>query len=261
MTVYGDLDVSVLDELPPGRGSLRTHLRSMEHEHQAAQFVREQAGKGRQAFVLCPLVEESDKIQMSDVLSTRRRWEALLGPGLSCGLLHGRLNGEEKERVMRAFRAGEIQVLVATTVIEVGVDVPNATLMIVLHAERFGLAQLHQLRGRVGRGPHPSHCILLCDSQNPEAIERLRVLEETRDGFRIAEEDLRQRGPGDLLGVAQSGLPGLRLADPVADAGLLCEARELADALLETDPALEQARHAPLRELLLQGERNLAGTG
>ncbi len=260
MTVYGDLDISVLDELPAGRGPLRTHLRSLEHEAQAAQYVRDQIAKGRQAFVLCPLVEESDKLPLSDALSTQRNWRELLGPGIRCGLLHGRLTAEEKEEVMRSFRSGETAVLVATTVIEVGVDVPNATIMVVLHAERFGLSQLHQLRGRVGRGTHPSHCILLCDPGKPEAADRLKILGETRDGFRIAEEDLRQRGPGDLLGTAQSGLPALRLADLLSDADLLQEARELADAVLARDPSLALPEHAVLRGLLRDGDGPFAGT-
>lgn len=252
MTVYGDLEVSVLDELPAGRGKIVTAVREEPDPEKVTSFLNQHLGEGRQAYIVYPLVEESEKL--ADVRAVTKEyedWQERLAP-LQCGILHGRMSGEEKDTVMAKFRAQEVQVLVSTTVIEVGVDVPNANIMIIYHADRFGLAQLHQLRGRIGRGEHDSYCVLVCDGKNEEAVAKLKVLEATQDGFRIAEADLRLRGPGELLGTAQSGLAGLRLGDLVADARLVKVSRELASEVLEVDPDLESAGYEHLRVLLDQ---------
>jgi ATP-dependent DNA helicase RecG len=237
MTIYGDLDVSVLDERPAGRGKVITAVRTAPRQVDVTKFVRERLEEGRQAYLVYPLVEESETLKAESATEAHEKWVKRL-PGHRVGLLHGKLAAEDKERVMREFRDGLLAALVATTVIEVGVDVPNATLMIVHHAERFGLSQLHQLRGRIGRGAHKSHCILLTDGKNPEAMDKLRVMEETSDGFKVAEADLRLRGPGDVLGTAQSGLADLKFADFLADTALIREARALADRVLAEDPCL-----------------------
>ncbi|MGI8602660.1 MAG: ATP-dependent DNA helicase RecG [Verrucomicrobiales bacterium] len=250
LTLYGDLDVSLLDEMPPGRGKITTAVRSGVEITQVAAFVDQQLARGRQAFIVYPLIEESEKIEVQAASSGHQTWQALL-PKTAVGILHGRLKSTEKEAVMGAFRAGEIRVLVSTTVVEVGIDVANASLIVVFNAERFGLAQLHQLRGRVGRAEHASFCVLICSENSPEAVQRLKILEETRDGFQIAEADLQLRGPGELLGQKQSGLPGLRLGDLAADAPLVHRARELAAAVLAQDPALENPAHRHLRQLIL----------
>lgn len=253
LTVYGDLDVSVLDELPAGRGRIITAVRKEPDPEKVTAFLQRHLGEGRQAYIVYPLVEESEK--MADVRAVTREheeWQRRLEP-LCCGILHGRMTGEEKDAVMARFRAAEVHALVATTVIEVGVDVPNATIMIIYHADRFGLAQLHQLRGRIGRGRHDSYCVLVCDGKNPEAEEKLRILEQSGDGFRIAEADLRLRGPGELLGTAQSGLAGLRLGDLVADARLVRMSRRLAQEVLQADPDLTTAEFVHLRALVRDG--------
>ncbi|MFK5920619.1 MAG: ATP-dependent DNA helicase RecG [Verrucomicrobiota bacterium] len=250
LTVYGDLDVSLVDEMPAGRGAIITGVRDLKKTKAAADFVREQLEKGRQAYIVYPLIEESDKQKSLAVTVEFEKWEKRF-KSFRCGLLHGRLNGEEKEQVMSEFRSGGIQVLVSTTVIEVGVDVPNANIMLVFNAERFGLAQLHQLRGRIGRGEHKSYCILMVDLKNAsESADKLKVLEESRDGFRIAEEDLKLRGPGEVLGTAQSGLPDLKMGDLVTDADLLREARDLAREILQDDPDIKRERNRQLIELL-----------
>jgi ATP-dependent DNA helicase RecG len=240
LTLYGDLDVSLVDELPAGRGKIVTAIRTGAKLAELTAFVREQLAAGRQAYLVYPLVEESGTVKAGAATEEHARWVKRL-PRHQVGLLHGKLTADEKEAVMARFRAGEIHVLVATTVIEVGVDVPNANLMVIHHAERFGLAQLHQLRGRIGRGAHKSYCVLLTDGKNPEALEKLRVLEQSTDGFRIAEEDLRLRGPGDVLGTAQSGLVDARFAEFLSDPQLVRDARALADAVLAADPQLAAA--------------------
>jgi len=231
LSFYGDLDVSLLDELPPGRGKIVTGIRLTSQTRDAAQFVAAQVSEGRQAYIVYPLIEESEKTGAGAVTKEFSTWKELL-PGIELVLLHGRMTSDEKDAAMETFRSGRAQVLVSTTVIEVGVDVPNANLMLIYNAERFGLAQLHQLRGRIGRGAHKSYCILLCDPGNGDARERLAILEKTRDGFRIAEEDLRQRGPGDVLGTQQSGLPDLRFVDFLGDTALVQEARSVAEKIL-----------------------------
>ena len=237
LTIYGDLDVSLLDEKPAGRGKIITALRTKPKQQDITDFVKAQLAEGRQAYLVYPLVEESDAVKAESATEAFPKWQKRLGAE-NVGLIHGKLRPEEKDAVMEDFRSGKTKALIATTVIEVGVDVPNANLMILHHAERFGLAQIHQLRGRIGRGEHKSYCILLTDSKLPEAIEKLSVLEKTSDGFEIAEADLRLRGPGDILGTAQSGLTDLRFADFIADTELIREARALADQVFHEDPNL-----------------------
>jgi ATP-dependent DNA helicase RecG len=240
LTIYGDLDSSVIDELPPGRRPVDTRWLWGRRSREAFDFIRGEAEQGRQAFVVCPLVEESPE---KDLAAATARYEELReGPlaGLRLGLVHGRLDSAEKERTMRAFAAGKLDVLVATTVVEVGIDVPNATVMVVEEAQQFGLSQLHQLRGRVARSPHPARCYLLSGRGLTDAAKmRLRAMTETDDGFRLAELDLELRGPGELLGTRQHGLPDAALATLVTDRRLLEEAREAARRLLEADPELE----------------------
>jgi ATP-dependent DNA helicase RecG len=257
MTLYGDLDVSTLDEKPINRKPVITGVRSSRKLPEAANFLRERLQANRQAYIVYPVIEESDSLSVKAATTEFNRWADLLKPA-ECGLLHGRLAPEERESVMKRFRQGEIRVLIATTVIEVGVDVPNATVMLIENAERFGLAQLHQLRGRIGRGQHQSYCILMTDTKDPLALAKLSVLEKTNDGFEIAEADLRFRGPGDLLGTAQSGLPPLRVADLLQDADLLDEARGIARSILDRDPGLQSAGNQ--RFLRIVDESTKGGT-
>jgi ATP-dependent DNA helicase RecG len=237
LTVYGDLDVSVIGELPPGRTPVHTRALPQSQRDEAYRLVRRELDAGRQAYLVYPLVEESSKIDVRAATEMADHLAAEVFPEYRLALLHGRLRPDQKERVMRAFAAGEVQVLVSTTVIEVGIDVPNATVMVIEHAERFGLSQLHQLRGRVGRGPGRSTCLLLYQEPPGDAGEaRLRTLVETSDGFVVAERDLELRGPGDFFGTRQSGLPTLRAGDLVRDRGIMEEARRLADLALEREP-------------------------
>ncbi len=239
MTVYGDLDVSILDELPPGRTPIVTKCRASGELEKFWTFLHKQLGEGRQAYVVYPLVEDSEKVEAKSVKAEFERLKGVL-PDVRLGLLHGQLRGDEKEQVMTDFRAGKIQVLLATSVIEVGVDVPNATIMLIENAERFGLAQLHQLRGRIGRGEHASYCVLVGEPKSLEGWRRLKIMEETSDGFRIAEEDFKIRGPGNIFGTEQSGLPPLRFASLERDFQLLTEARVGADRLIKEDPTFSQ---------------------
>ncbi len=241
LILYGDLDVSVLDELPPGRQPVETFAVGTDKRERAYGYIRRHLDEGRQGFIVCPLVEEGE--EPSDLQSATEVYTALQqGPfrGYRLGLLHGRMKGAEKEAVMTAFASGEIQLLVSTTVIEVGVDVPNAVIMAVENAERFGLAQLHQLRGRVGRGKHRSTCILISDNRGEENLRRLSVMKATNDGFKIADEDLKLRGPGDFFGNRQHGLPQLKVADLLSDMPLLQRAQTRASVLLDEDPNLIQ---------------------
>jgi len=227
LTLYGDLDVSVIDEMPGGRGAIKTFVRTTEKLPKVFDFIREKISGGRQAYVVYPRVEVADTDK--DIKAVTKEFENVQKAltGFNVGLLHGRIKPAEKEKTMAEFRANKIQALVATSLIEVGVDVPNATVMLIENAEHFGLAQLHQLRGRIGRGAHESFCILVSDAQHPEAQARLKILEETNDGFKIAEADLRLRGPGELLGQQQSGLPNLRFGNLAEDLNLIRQAREL----------------------------------
>jgi len=249
MTLYGDMEVSVLDELPPGRGPITTRVYREKDRGTVYRMVGEEIAKGRQAYVVYPLVEESEQLDLRDATQGVQRLQREIFPDYRVGLIHGRMKGEEKEEVMGAFRKEAIQILVATTVIEVGIDCPNVTAMVVEHAERFGLSQLHQLRGRIGRGVHPSVCFLLAAPRfGREAWRRLKVMEETLDGFRIAEEDLAIRGPGEFLGVRQWGLPDLRVANLIRDVRLLQQARREAFALIDQDPQLGREEHRSLVE-------------
>ncbi len=246
MTYFGDLDVSTIRDAPPGRQPVVTRLVSDNDTEKAWQFVRTRLSRGEQAFVVYPLVEESDSLPLKAATGEARRLAGGVLSGFHVGLLHGRMKPAEKEEVMRRFRSGAIHALVATTVIEVGVDVPNATIMAVQHAERYGLSQLHQLRGRIGRGEKKSYCLLFCEGGGEVALARLKIMTQTTDGFRIAEEDLRLRGPGELLGTRQHGLPTLKVADLVNDLDLITAARDDAAAILRGDPALSHPAHALL---------------
>lgn len=241
MIVYGDLDISVIDELPAGRSPIKTYLIDSSIRERAFGYIRKHLDAGYQGYIICPAVQNEEDPDDTGLKSAVKYAEELADGAFSqyrVGLLHGKMPAAQKEKVMQDFVSGEIELLIATTVVEVGVDVPNAVIMMVENAERFGLSQLHQLRGRVGRGDVQSCCILLSDSKNPEAQERLRVLRATNDGFQIAEEDLKQRGPGDFFGERQHGLPELKAADLAADARLLQKAREAADDLTAHDPKL-----------------------
>ncbi len=250
LILYGDLDVSILDELPPGRQKVDTFAVGEDMRERIWRFVRRLVGEGRQVFIVCPMVEESEE-RPENVKSAEqytRQLQDEIFPELRVRCIHGRMKAREKDAVMAAFAAGEFDILVATTVIEVGVDIPNAALMIVENADRFGLSQLHQLRGRVGRGAHKSYCVLFSDAQGEDARARLRVLCRTNDGFKISEEDLRLRGPGDFFGSRQHGLPEMHVADLSGDMRVLRQAQDEALALLRDDPALEKPENAPLRE-------------
>jgi ATP-dependent DNA helicase RecG len=246
LTIYGDLDVSVLDERPPGRQEIRTRVVSRSEREKVYRHIRKQVEEGRQVYVICPLVEESEKLDLPSAEEMYERLQHEVFPDLKVALLHGKLSAREKDDVMRAFRAHQYDILVATAVIEVGIDVPNATTIVIEGAERFGLAQLHQFRGRVGRGNHQSYCILISDSNNQQSRERLAALEQTTDGFKLAEIDLQLRGPGEFFGTRQSGTPDLKMARQ-GDTRLLTEARALADAILADDPELKRPEHELLR--------------
>ena len=238
LTLFGDLDYSVIDELPAGRRPVKTLLFQADQKEPVYRLIREEVKKGRQVYVVYPVIEESEKTDLRSALNGKTAFQKVF-PGLKIGLMHGRMKTQDREQVMALFRQGEIDILVCTTVIEVGVDVPNASLMIIIHAERFGLSQLHQLRGRIGRGPYQSFCILLAYAPyGEEAGRRLDIMVKSNDGFRIAEEDLNIRGPGDFFGTRQSGMPDLKIANIVRDAGLLNQAREEAFSLIEDDPDL-----------------------
>jgi ATP-dependent DNA helicase RecG len=264
LTLYGDLEVSVLDQLPPGRKPVVTKARPGSARGQIYRFLREQVIAGRQVYVVCPLVEESEAIDLQAATEMAERLQREVFPDLRIGLLHGRMSFAEKDRVMREFKAGAIHILVSTTVIEVGIDVPNASVMLVEHAERFGLSQLHQLRGRVGRGPWKSYCVLLSGAASEDARLRLDAMTATNDGFKIAEADLALRGPGDFFGTRQSGLPEFRVADLLRDAAALEAARRDATSLIREDPHLVAPEHRALRGALLlrwRGKLDLAGVG
>lgn len=229
LTVYGDLDVSTIRQLPPGRKTIKTYVRGSDRRQLVYQFIDNEIKNGRQAYVVCPLVEESEKINAQSAVELYEELTQSELENISCGLVHGKMKSADKELVMSGFYSGDIKVLVATTVIEVGVNVPNATVMIIENAERFGLAQLHQLRGRIGRGEYQSYCILLSDNKSPETQERLTIMTKTNDGFVLAEEDLKMRGPGHFFGTKQHGLPDLKIADIINDIGVFLEARQAAE--------------------------------
>jgi len=249
LTLYGDLDLSVIDELPPGRQVVKTKWLKPVQRDSAYRFISRQVAEGRQAFIICPLVEESEVIQARAAVAEYERLSREVFPELRLGLLHGRMSAAEKDEVMRQFRSGQLNILVSTPVVEVGIDVPNATVMLVESADRFGLSQLHQFRGRVGRGQEQSYCMLLTENPSLVAEERLDIIEKTHDGFQLAEEDLKLRGPGEFFGTRQSGLPDLRMAK-LSDVPLLELARSEAIKLFEIDPILEKPEHLPLAKEL-----------
>ncbi len=251
MTVYGDLDVSVIDELPPGKKSIRTKVFSESQRHRVYEIMRREVQKDNQVFIVYPLIEESENLDLKDATRMAEHLQRDIFPDFQIGLVHGRMKGTEKNRVMDDFIGKKIQILVSTTIIEVGIDIPTASMMVIEHAERFGLSQLHQLRGRVGRSDIPSYCILLAQhNRTDEAWKRLRIMEETDDGFRIAEEDLAIRGPGEFMGTRQSGLPDFRIANIIRDCRILNDATTDAFSLVDEDPSLEEPNHRQIREVM-----------
>jgi ATP-dependent DNA helicase RecG len=251
MTIYGDLDVSILDELPPGRQPIKTTRHDDRKRDQIYHFLDQQMDRGRQVYVICPLVEQSEKLDLKAAKDMAHRLSSEVFPHRTVALIHGRLPSAEKEAVMQAFSQGRTDLLVSTTVVEVGVDVANASVMLIEHAERYGLSQLHQLRGRVGRGQEQSYCLLLANYPlSDDAKLRLRTLCDTNDGFEIAEVDLKMRGPGEIFGTRQHGLPELKIADLIEDAALLRQAREEAFAIVKQDPRIDRPEHRPLRDVL-----------
>lgn len=260
ITAFGEMDVSIIDELPAGRKEIETHWMKKEQLPSVLQKMAQELEVGRQAYVICPLIEESDKLDVQNAVEAYEQLATYFGGRFHVGLMHGRLHPDEKDNVMRAFSEGQIHVLVSTTVVEVGVNVPNATFMTIYDAERFGLAQLHQLRGRVGRGEHQSYCVLIADPKSDEGKERMMSMTETNDGFRLAEKDLELRGSGDFFGKRQSGLPEFKMADLVHDYRALETARQDAARMLYDDAFWVEDEYAPLRHMLeasrvLEGER------
>ena len=251
MTVYGDLDVSIIDEMPLNRGKIVTAVRDNSKLGEVLSFLRTQLEKGRQLYVIYPLIDESDKLDVKAASAEYELWRERLRPE-PCELLHGRIPAPEKQGTMERFRRGITKALISTTVIEVGVDVPNAAVMLIENAERFGLSQLHQLRGRIGRGEHKSYCILLTSDKSKETAAKLAVLERTNNGFEVAEADWDLRGPGDLLGTAQSGLPALKIGNLKTDAGLMRRARAAAMSIFDTDPRLELPENQRFRRLIVE---------
>jgi ATP-dependent DNA helicase RecG len=251
MTIYGDLDVSILDELPPGRKPVRTMIFNEAERGRVYQMVKQELDAGRQGYVVYPLVDASEKEDLRDATTMAKELGRTVFAGYRVGLLHGRMKSDEKDAVMRRFRAGDLQLLFSTTVIEVGVDVPNANVMVVEHADRFGLSQLHQLRGRVGRGSDHALCLLVAPYHRGEDVyRRLKAMRDSTDGFKIAEVDLELRGPGEFLGTRQHGLPDFRVSSLIRDTKTLAEARDAAEHWLSNDPGLSSAESAPLRAIL-----------
>jgi ATP-dependent DNA helicase RecG len=241
LTLYGEMDRCVIDEMPPGRTPIKTYFVPENKRRNSYEFIRSIVKQGRQVFVVCPLVEESEKIDLKAAMDEADRLQREVFPEFKVGLIHGKIKGEEKDKIMKEFKAGKINILVSTTVIEVGIDIPNATIMMIEHAQRFGLAQLHQLRGRIGRGDKQSHCFLLANTKTQDARTRIKAMLDSNDGFYIAEVDLKLRGPGDFCGIRQSGLPNFRVADIIKDAKILQEARVAAFDLIAKD--IESARN------------------
>jgi ATP-dependent DNA helicase RecG len=258
MTLYGDLDLSVIDELPPGRKAIKTHHKMLGDRPGVYESVRKLIEQGRQAYFVCPMVSENEKMLAQAAEDLHLRLSTQVYPDLRVGLLHGQMKAKDKEQVMEQFRQHELDILVSTTVIEVGVDVPNASVMVIEDSNRFGLSQLHQLRGRVGRGEHQSFCVLVADAKNEDAKARIEIMVQTSDGFKIAEEDLRLRGPGELAGTKQSGNLDFKIADLVQDGKLLEVARQAALALVKIDPRLERGDHAMLLERVQERRSRMA---
>ena len=248
LILFGDLDISVIDEYPKGRQKIDTYCVDSTYRTRIYNYIKKFLDSGRQGYIVCPLVEDGEE---SGLKSAKEYYNSLCEnefKNYSLGLLHGKMNGKDKEKVMRSFANGEIQLLVATTVIEVGIDVPNATVMLIEDADRFGLSQLHQLRGRIGRGSEKSDCILISDSQNEETLERLDVIKKSSNGFEIADKDFELRGPGDFLGNRQHGIPQMKIADIFADKKVLFKAKKEAELLLEYDPKLKFPENKELRQ-------------
>ncbi|HEY5599571.1 MAG TPA: helicase-related protein, partial [Candidatus Manganitrophaceae bacterium] len=251
LTLYGDLNVSIIDELPPGRSPIQTHLFYGKQRERAYHLVERELAMGRQAYVVCPLVEESEKVDLKAAIEMSAALQKEVFPHRRIGLLHGKLKREEKESIMREFKEGRIDLLVATTVVEVGIDVSNATVMLIEHVERFGLSQLHQLRGRVGRGKEQSYCLMVAEFPlSQEGRRRLEAMVKSNDGFKIAEIDLEIRGPGEFFGTRQSGLPELRVANLARDIDILEAARQEAFEWIERDPNLDRPESRPIRSFL-----------
>ena len=246
--LYGDLDISVIDEMPKDRLPIKNCVVDTGYREKAYSFMRRQVAQGRQCYVICPMVEESESLEAENVMDYSQMLAEEMGDNIRVGCLHGKMKQQEKDAVMEAFGKNEIQILVSTTVVEVGIDVPNATVIMIENAERFGLAQLHQLRGRVGRGKHQSYCIFMSASKSDETRERLDILNHSNDGFFIAGEDLRLRGPGDLFGIRQSGILDFKIADVFQDAKILKNGADDAKQLLAEDPELSEPRHAGLKQ-------------
>ena len=257
LMIYGDLDISILNELPPGRQPIASYRIDSAKRNRAYGYIRKHIEEGRQGYIICPRVEESES-DMASVTEYAENLKNNVFPDLTIGVLHGKMKAREKDAVMDRFAGGEIDILVSTTVVEVGVDVPNAVIMLIENAERYGLSQLHQLRGRIGRGKYPSTCIFLSDAKGEEAAERLKIMCSTSDGFKIADEDLRLRGPGDFFGSRQHGLPQLQIASMAEDMDTLKEAQNCARELLQNDPDLSAAEHRGLRAAV---RRLFAGAG
>lgn len=257
LILYGDLDISIVDEYPAGRQKINTYLVDTSYRERIYRYIKKFLDQGRQAYIVCPLVEEGEEV---NIISATEYYENLKNnefKNYSVGLLHGKMNGRQKEEVMEKFSSGEIQLLVATTVIEVGIDVPNAVLMVIENAERFGLSQLHQLRGRVGRGEYRSDCILITDNRSEETLKRLEIIKNSNDGFEIADKDLQLRGPGDFLGSRQHGLPPFKIADIFADKEVLELAGKEAQSLLKNDPQLEEKENAKLKQEIIEFSNKL----
>jgi ATP-dependent DNA helicase RecG len=265
LTVYGDLDSSVIDQMPPGRIPVKTKLYHERNRGTVYKRITQEVENGKQVFIVYPLIEESEKMDLMNASQMADHLQKEVFPGFTIGLLHGRVDPKEKERIMSDFQAKKIDILVSTTVVEVGIDVPNASLMVIEHAERFGLSQLHQLRGRVGRSDYPSQCILLAQySKSDDARQRLKIMEQTTDGFKVAEEDFAIRGPGEFLGTRQSGIPDFRIANIIKDAKILSEARQEAFEVVAQDPELSKQEHHITKQVLQErwkGRLELASIG
>ena len=252
LTVFGDLDISVIDEMPPGRTPIKTVLVSKDKANEAYNFIQKEIGKGRQAFIVYPLVEESKVLDLKSATAEAKRLQNEVFPAFKIGLLHGQMKPAEKEKAMSDFKERQYDVLVSTIIIEVGIDVTNATIMVVEHAERFGLSQLHQLRGRVGRGSEQSHCLLFGDPKTPEARERLKIMTKTNDGFKIAEMDFRLRGPGEFFGTRQHGLPELKISDLLRDFSILKQVRKDAFEIVAEDTHLASQAHLKIKQKIIE---------
>ena len=252
LILYGDLDISVIDELPPGRKEIETFAAGIDMKERIYKFVEKQLQEGRQAYVVCPLIEESESLTISAAEKLYKELKEDVYRKFNVGILHGKMTSKEKDEIMEDFKANRINILVSTTVIEVGVNVPNANIMVIFNAERFGLAQLHQLRGRVGRGEYQSYCILINESFNPISMERMRIMQQSTDGFVISEKDLELRGPGEFFGTRQHGLPELRVANLFTDMNILKAAQKDAKLILERDPDLADPEHIGLRKRVLE---------